>query len=565
MKKILVKNKINTIDVSGINKVSNKIVEFCTSMAQNSYLNGKYEASMNWVYFAATVAWSIHPGFFYNKKLEILIKQISNQAYSAPVLKNVANKSDKLKRQVLHVISTVSGIGGHTRAAAMWIKNSNKFLPGQIHHLCITQQRITQIPSWLVTIVKENGGKVFILPKAKGFIEKAKILREMSNNMELIVLYIHPNDPIANLALSDFQMPAKVIFFNHADHTFSFGGDISDAVFDFRPSGQRITMSRRGCQASYLVPIPLVQEPKIIYNHKLDKEKVRQKFGIDSTDHILITIGDEYKYKAALGYDFKRCVRKILEKNQLVKIYAIGIPNKGEWKQLSKETSKRFIPLGRIKEKILLEDYLTVADIYMEGFPFGSLTAMLEAGLHCLPIQRMQNLQAPILSGDDVALDKIVSIATDEEKYVQGVLDLVNEPIHRRNNLGLKIRESIINNHCGENWVRSYLEPAIRAVSTGEYFAGMQNDIDLKVYKNEINSLTLFQLANNGTRSITVSALANSSVSIFRLFRMTVSTAFNIRQHIPGVVFKEVSILLLMIIMVRFLPEQSYQWFKRLF
>jgi len=207
----------------------------------------------------------------------------------------------------------------------------------------------------------------------------------------------------------------------------------------------------------------------------------------------------------------------------------------------------------------------------MEGFPFSSITAMIEAGLHLLPIQRMHNLQAPILSGDDPALDSLVSVANDEGAYAEGVVRLARLSEKERGKLGQKIRNSIIRKHCGEGWLESYLEPAImnifstqisdRHLSLNEK---NRSSISGETYEQEKNSLTLFQLANNGTVSLTVSALANSSISIMRLVTMSTKVYWHLKNEVSAKGSLNLITIVVMVVAMRVLPVRFLKKIRKL-
>ncbi|MDO8269441.1 MAG: hypothetical protein Q7T54_02110, partial [Candidatus Levybacteria bacterium] len=353
-------------------ELSKNTIDFCISKANASYFLKDYEQSVSWIYFASTVAWTIHPGYFYSRKMEDLLSHISTDCFSNSELPHSIETQYQPENCVVHIVSTVSGTGGHSRVVEKWIKNCKVFYPEQTHSICLTQQRTTELPDWILTLVDGVSGRISVLPNNQDFLVKAALLRKICNKANLIVLHIHPNDPVANLAFSCSSFTKKILFFNHADHVFSLGGMISDAIVDFRLSGKRVTKARRLCSKSFLLPIPLVDGYKNDHDCNRIEQRLhaRKSLGLDLGCRIILTIGDEYKYKKSLGYDFIDCVRRIFRKDSSVIIIGIGLPPKNCWKYLSEEFYGRFVPLGRIKDRSILEQYYLAADIYMEGFPF---------------------------------------------------------------------------------------------------------------------------------------------------------------------------------------------------
>jgi len=64
-------------------------------------------------------------------------------------------------------------------------------------------------------------------------------------------------------------------------------------------------------------------------------------------------------------------------------ILAVGVREDERWRAVSERTGSRLRALGRQSQ---VSDYHDAADLYIEGFPFGSTTALLEAGLRGIPV-----------------------------------------------------------------------------------------------------------------------------------------------------------------------------------
>ena len=301
----------------------------------------------------------------------------------------------------------------------------------------------------------------------------------------MIILHIHPNDPIPLLAYSERPAGVPLLFFNHADHVFSLGVSFCDAILDFRRSGQNISKLER-CQdnqASFLLPIQLLDplgqfgELSIKRREKLRRE-ARRRLDIGSNVRVALTVGHKYKYEPALGFDFARTAEAILTSEPSACIIAIGIPNSGRWQRLSNTLPGRFRALGRIESPEILSQYYMASNIFLEGFPFSSLTAMLEAGLYMLPVQRFLNTQCPLLSGDDRALDHVIPAVTSEDAYVAGGLKLLRSPNARLEGLGLRVREEILNVHCGASWIDDWLSPFIQRVMSADVHGEESAEMD---------------------------------------------------------------------------------------
>jgi len=450
-------------------KCADRLVAKSIDSALLSYQEEKFEEVLNWISFAATLAWDSRPGCFSDDRLEGLLAKLGREVKEREPQQIETNsfvRDSADRKNILHIMTTTYPLGGHTRAVERWIENDADSSSGKSHYVIVTQQCGKEIPKWLERAVRSTGGECIILHSRLSQMEKAEGLRAIASKLaDTIILHIHPNDPIPIIALSTMNRDIPILFFNHADHVFSIGMSIADVILDFRKSGQRISYSERNCSAvKMLLPIPLTDPLKRVrFNSIEDRHRLREKackeLEIPSQMRIALTIGGEYKYEPALDLDFLQSVRMILKKNTSTIICAIGLPNSGRWGRFSSD-NERFRPLGNVSDDLLLK-YLLASDIYLEGFPFSSLTAMLEAGICMLPIQRFCNEKAPILSGDDVSLDAIVTPAKSMTEYVDGALQLLSFSKAELTDIGWRIRSNILRDHCGVSWVNNYLNPAI--------------------------------------------------------------------------------------------------------
>jgi hypothetical protein len=445
--------------------------EFAARQVMKARVKGELEDSAEWCSVAASFAWHSHPGFFVDDTIQKILQDIGHSIDVAanPSISPENRPNGIMSLRILHVMTSAPPIGGHTRAVSRWIQNSRETYPGQIHELVITNQGIREVPRWLIDAVRESGGECRVIRPGRSLIGVAKELRKYSQQgFDLIVSHMNPNDPVSAMAFSGGNLKTPILLFNHADHVFSTATSVADVILDFRLSGKRITETRRGGKdRSMLLPIPLVDPMKEIgtisfQRRKALREEARERLGLSKDEPIALIIGGSQKYKPALGYDFLRAASKILASVRSAKVFAVGLPKDQGLTRSYPDLDERFHALGVVDDS-QLRDHLLSADVYLEIFPFSSLTAMLEAGLYGLPMQRIRNERATILSGDDVSLDPVVPAATSEEEYVEGATRLLLSDAEDRHELGQRIRNSVLSDHCGAAWTTKWLEPAIGA------------------------------------------------------------------------------------------------------
>jgi hypothetical protein len=96
--------------------------------------------------------------------------------------------------------------------------------------------------------------------------------------------------------------------------------------------------------------------------------------------------------------------------------------------------------------------YRAAADVYLETFPFGSNTALLEAALSGLPVVPAYAPLFPLLVANDDAVQDVLLNPRDEQEYVDRVDRLIREP-ERRAELGQQLRNRLLLANVGDGWV----------------------------------------------------------------------------------------------------------------
>ena len=163
---------------------------------------------------------------------------------------------------------------------------------------------------------------------------------------------------------------------------------------------------------------------------------------------MLLTVGSAHKYDPMPDLDFVETALAILRKAPDVHLIAVGPRDKGVWRAAREKTGGRFMALGPQPDSTL---FCRAADLYLEGFPSGSLTALLEAGEAGLPCVRAPRACIPPLSSDSAGLDGLDQ-PEDVNEYVQIAATLAQD-VKARAELGQKLQQSIRLHHCGSGWL----------------------------------------------------------------------------------------------------------------
>ena len=426
--------------------------------AQKAAASGKPEVAVGWCRYAASLAWEQNPGFFYCHELEHLLAEVGRKHLRSGLV--TAPRAEPLRR-FLHLISpdTAYEIGGSSRAVFRWIKICAQHAPSEHHSILVTRQRDDPIPTWLGDSARETGGAIIELPSGLTWLRAAEEIRSRSLEFDAIVLHIHPNDPLPNLALYD--QPRPILYFRHSDHLFNLGLDLARVIADVRPVGRK--MSEHFCAAApriVMLPLPLSDEESF----SCSKAEARQKLGFAVDALVILTVGWPHKFIPADGYDFSQVVLSLCAANSRVQIVAVGPSESAPFPGLKQTTGGRFLPVGTVTDREILELYYRATDIYLDAYPTGSGTAVLDAALHGLPVQRLYNQYRCLLWSDDPALDSIAPGASTQDEFIRTVLEWLEWPEERRSELGSRFRNAILEDHCGASWKRKWLDPAIEAL-----------------------------------------------------------------------------------------------------
>ena len=170
----------------------------------------------------------------------------------------------------------------------------------------------TQFQPGSSTPSRKSGGDLIAIPSGLSWLQAAAELRSRSIGFDAVILHIHPNDLLPNLAFFDWAHP--VLYFRHSDHLFNPGLDLARVIADIRPVGR--AMSVHFCAKAprkVMLPLPLLDEALT----SCDKADARRKLGLPVDALVILTIGWPHKFIPIDGYNFSesfsRFVRQTLE------------------------------------------------------------------------------------------------------------------------------------------------------------------------------------------------------------------------------------------------------------
>lgn len=325
---------------------------------------------------AAAFSSVYHPGVFLSSTIENTVTEIASS------LQITSPKVDVKPNSFLHVMTIAYTAGGHTRVVERWTEKSPI---GQTHSLILTAQGKREIPERLTNAVADKNGELIVL-SARDDCDNALRLRDIASGYAHIILHIHPFDilPLLAFGTPDFKRP--VIFYNHADHIFWLGLSISDIIADLSVKGQRITLDRRMASNSFILPVPLDCPQQL-----LTKSEARKRLNLPHDKKIVLSIGSSYKYFPSSDMNFPETAITLTRELKDLLVLVIG-PHKDEktWQNAARESNGKIKALGVIPH-VQLNDYIMASDLYIDSFPFGAGTTVLEVGLSGVPVLSVDN------------------------------------------------------------------------------------------------------------------------------------------------------------------------------
>jgi len=360
------------VEVPPANLLANSFVyETCLDWVAS--LRCDASSQMRAISSTANVAWQYHPGRFADGALENWAFRAARESSPWPDTPTplAIHWTTARPSSTLHVASEVHDIGGHTRILAKWIARDRT----ANHAVLLTNQR-TPVPTFVEEAVARAQGGLFRLTPSDGAVVRAAALRRLSEQFDRVVLHQHPYDPVPTLAFATPDGP-PVVMFNHAHFGFSLGATVSDLVVNTFHFFQRL--SERHRFARQTTCLPLVSGIAPLTDAPIDRQAAKIAIGADSRRVVLLSVGHETYFRPALGYDFFRTARRLLQTYTGLQIFVMAVRPDSPIVPLDLRTEPRCHFLGAILDPV---PYYRATDIFLESFPMPSLGGPAEAFAH---------------------------------------------------------------------------------------------------------------------------------------------------------------------------------------
>jgi glycosyltransferase involved in cell wall biosynthesis len=434
----------------------NTVYESMVGLLGRMNPNRDPEGVLQCVRKAALFAWDWHPGRYADGALENVALKIGADLERHCGTRILGTRGPDMpprtrERHVLHVATSLRAVGGHTRLIINWVRTDTR----SQHSILVTEQGTHPMPDWAAEAVANTGGSIVVLPSDAPLLAKALWARRCAaQDVDLVLLHHHGHDVVPTVAYATTSSPTVAVL-NMADHLFWLGSGVADAVVNCRRAGQELSERRRFTRRNVILPLPLSPAPA-----QDIRAEARARLSIPDSQVVLLSIGWRHKYRPTSTHNFFRTAAAILEQNPDAHVYLIGPGPKEVQEYTLGNVHPRLHALGVQEE---LAAYHAAADIYLEGFPLTSPTALLEVARRGVACVGAIAPQSEVLGIDDLALSGVLPIPTGDGQYVETVSRLIRDP-EERSRLGRTLQQRVEMYHCGDGWL-SRLEPIYAALA----------------------------------------------------------------------------------------------------
>jgi glycosyltransferase involved in cell wall biosynthesis len=430
-----------------------ELAAWCFRNLKNDLRDNNIDGALSWATVMARI-YSNECDPLVSQELEHILMSIGSKL---PAFDWVRSKPGCERKRCLHVIDQPRPYGGLTAMLTRWISSDTG---PHIHSVALVSP--SPMAPALSDAVRRSGGEVLIADSDSPMLSRALWLRKQAfSNADYVVLHVDCWNVMVPVAFGVEGGP-PVLLNNHAAHVFWLGASVVDLVLNCRGSDLEIewTSRYRGIPRCTTLPIPL---PTPVHDgNRFDTEtrrKAREQLGIPGDAVVVLSVGREFKYKPIPNLNFPEAMLSILKSCPNAYFLAAGPTMDQFWAAVNEKVG------GRIKLLGLQRDVSTchaAADVYVESFPFGSTTALLEAGSYGIPCVLAPADCPPPFGTDGISVDYVLTRPTDVRDYVQSVVTLIESPAERER-CGRSLATSILKTHTGSGWLK-YLDSMLEQV-----------------------------------------------------------------------------------------------------
>jgi Glycosyl transferases group 1 len=410
--------------------------------ARRRFDAGRLDAAAAYCQIAGMAAWTNPTGLFGSDEIEDLLRGLSRRL---PAWESARPRSTP-PRTVLHVATQVYQTGGSTQAIAAWMEQDSE----RRHRVCITRQGPSEVPAKILDRLGSRSDLVRLDTRPRGLMARAAALRAAAADADLVILHLHPCDVLPAIAFGEGPDLPPVVYVDHADHVFWIGRHAARVLLSMRDSGRLLAEARRGIEPERCV---VMARPLRARERSVDRDEAKRRLGLPADQVLIVTAADGSKYEPIGGTAFLDLIRPVVARRPEAALLAAGPSPDGDWAAAEAETGGRIRALGTLPDVSLLQQ---AADVYVDSFPFSSLTSLLETGSYGTPVMTFRGhpQDCRVLGADTRGLDEHMLAPESPEAFARELGDLVADAALRLE-LGERTRRAIADTHSGAGWLGS--------------------------------------------------------------------------------------------------------------
>lgn len=207
--------------------------------------------------------------------------------------------------------------------------------------------------------------------KCHSAIDKVFSILDVILKYDIVILNTHQEDIYAIIACGiakRINSTVKIIFINHADHSFSYGSAVADIWYEISAYGRYIDRKRELRAKKCFLGIPIQGADEF------------NSCGCEFKDgDLIISAGSNIKFKPIKNQSIIKLVHLLLDTYQNSKMQVIGVqPFRDYWWWLSKLKYRQRLKLSKL---LSYPDYLNTtkaAKLYVDSYPIPGGTAFTE-------------------------------------------------------------------------------------------------------------------------------------------------------------------------------------------
>lgn len=494
----LTSDRLNRWREEGCFLIQQNFKEFndLVSQAKNLLHQGKYGAAAVYVGIAAQYAQFNHCGFYVSPELEQILLTIGRKTIPTNLFPKKITSLPGSPKNILHISTNVSTYGGPPRFIRRWIQQDTE----RSHSLALIQQAPDEVPKSIRDAVFNSQGKIYTLnDQPGGVITRAKRLRKCASTADIVVLHTWEYEVVATIAFANKEQVPPIIYTNHGDHWFWLGAGISDVVANLRECGMRLSQQRRGIETERNMLLPTILEP---VHRVLSRSEAKRQLGIDENSVLLLSIARGVKYRTIDDITFADAHVPLLKQHEQAILIVIGPGDIDEdWSAAIQQTQGRIRVLGQTEDTTV---FYQAADIYVDSFPVGSTTSLLEAGSYGNPVVSRPlypSKTCEILNSDMPGLTGNLITVTDIEEYTKVLSHLVEDEEFRLS-LGEATSTKLAQTHWGANWLHSLENVYMRATTLPRVTTDSDSTVEMFLDEPDVFSCNNLGLGNANLHKI---------------------------------------------------------------